>query len=60
MNHQLAIDPLTAREMDILRRMAARLTDREIAQACVLTLHTINSQNRHTTASWPLAAAPKR
>ncbi|MCH7587626.1 MAG: hypothetical protein IIC78_06275 [Chloroflexi bacterium] len=60
MNHQLAIDPLTAREMDILRRMAERLTDREIAQEFVLNLNTIKWHNRQITASWPLAAAPKR
>jgi predicted ATPase/DNA-binding CsgD family transcriptional regulator len=43
---QFPLDPLTEREMDILHRMAERLSDREIAQEFVLSLNTVKWHNR--------------
>ena len=43
---QLQVDPLTSRELEILRHIADGSSDREIAEALFLSLHTIKWYNR--------------
>ena len=42
----LILDPLTGRELEILRHIAAGLSDHEIAEALFLSLNTIKWHNR--------------
>jgi len=43
---QLLVDPLTSRELEILRHIAEGSSDREIAEALFLSLNTIKWHNR--------------
>jgi non-specific serine/threonine protein kinase len=45
-NEQLALDPLTERELDILRLIAEGLSNREIAQALIISLSTVKWYNK--------------
>jgi DNA-binding NarL/FixJ family response regulator len=43
----LPIEPLTEREMEVLRLLAAGLTNREIAEALYLSTNTVKSHLKH-------------
>jgi DNA-binding CsgD family transcriptional regulator len=47
MANQPLIDPLSERELEILRLLAAGLNSREIAQSLVLSVNTIRSYRKH-------------
>ena len=56
---QPPLDPLTPRELEVLRLICKGLSNQEIAGRLTVTLNTVRKHTRTSMASWVYAAGPR-
>ena len=54
------VEPLTAREREVLRHASGLLSTAEIASELDISIHTVKTHLKNITASWRPPAAARR